>query len=62
MWKFTIKLNGIINVRGQAHKKEDCILEAMHYASLYLEESFDKAVIEIKKDKKDVEKLRELNK
>lgn len=54
MWKFTIKLDGIINVRGQAHKKEDCIFEAMHYVSLYLEESFDKAVIEIKKDKKDV--------
>lgn len=53
MWKFTIKLNGIINVRGQANKKEDCICEAMHYANLYLEESFDKAVIEIKKDEKD---------
>lgn len=38
MWKFTIKLDGIINVRGQAHKKEDCILEAVHYANLYLEE------------------------
>ncbi len=54
MWKFTIKLNGIINVRGQARKKEDCILEAMHYANLYLEENFDKAIIEIKKDKEDV--------
>lgn len=54
MWKFTIKLNRTINVRGYAHKKEDCIIEVMHYASLYLEESFDKAVIEIKKDKKDV--------
>lgn len=54
MWKFKIKLNGIINVRGQTYKKEDCILEAMHYASLYLEENFDKAVIEIRKEKEDV--------
>lgn len=54
MWKFTIKLNGIINIRGYAYKKEDCICEAMHYANLYLEENFDKAVIEIKKDEKDV--------
>lgn len=53
MWKFTIKLNGIINVRGYAHKKEDCISEAMHYANLYFEENFDKAIIEIKKDEKD---------
>ena len=50
MWTWKIKLDKLIVVRGQAHKKEDCIYEAMHYTSLYLGESFDKAVIEIKKE------------
>ena len=54
MWNYKIKLDGLINVRGYTHKKEDCIFEVMHYANLYLEENFDKAVIEIKKDKEDV--------
>ena len=50
MWTWKIILDKLTVVRGFAPKKEECIYEAMHYASLYLEESFDKAVIEIKKE------------
>lgn len=50
MWTWKIKLDKLIVVRGFAPKKEECIYEVMHYTNRYLEESFDKAVIEIKKE------------
>ena len=50
MWTYKIKLDKMIVVRGQAHKKEDCLWECMRYTNAYLGESFDKAVVEIKKE------------
>lgn len=47
-WKWEIKQDNLIVVRGFADDKEAALTEASHYANQYFDEDFSKMTVTIK--------------
>ena len=50
MWKFTIKQDKLTVVKGFSEDKSEVVCEALHYATMYCTEEYNKMTIEIKKE------------